>query len=441
MTDWGYLGSLAVLLVSLALNAVVLAYRWPRTPAVRRWIDRWQTKVTGRADWSWLGLWTLMIPLTALSLVNVVWQVGTLHCADDSLALLASGQAALHGQNPFMIAFCSRPSPDPIPYGLPAVGLNALAALSGSVAGIWVVWQLLALAIVPLVWKVAGVDRRYVAVLAATSVLYLPNIMTNIGVDNAIVPVSVLVMLSALEARRSWRRGWNRGVQGIAAILSVARFPALFPLLGSSAASGPGRWRQFTAVLGVFLGVVLVSYGLWGWDAISVVYLGEFSRNSGNTLNLLAVLVRQGWLLPSLASAAVQGGVLLALVVWVYYRAYSPRAACAIPLIGVMSLSQYLNFHFLVWLLPLVLLGSAVNAGLFAYAVVAAVDQVVTQQYLGMGLGIWWPYEALGVVLSVLLLYLLVRILRDEEARIRSAAVPPRPFVGAPDDRTSVPAR
>ena len=439
MIDWGYLGSLVVLLVSVVLNAVVLAYRWPRAPSVRRLVDRWQTKITGRADWSWLGIGTLMVPLTALTVANLVWQVGTLHCADDSLALLASGQAVLHGQNPFVISFCSRPSLDPIPYGLPAVGLNALAALSGSVAGIWVVWQLLALAVVPLVWKVAGADRRYVSVLAATSMLYLPNIMTNIGVDNAIVPVSVLLMLLALERRQSVRRGWNRGIQGIAAFLSVARFPALFPLLGASSASGPGRWRQFTAVLGVFLGAVLVSYALWGWDAVSVVYLGEFSRNSGNTLNLLAVLVRQGWLLPSLASAGVQGGVLLALVAWVYYRAYSPRAACALPLIGVMSLSQYLNYHFLVWLLPLVFLGSDVNAGLFAYAVVAAVDEVVAEQYLGMALGIWWPYEVLGIVLSGLLLYLLIRILRDEEARIRSAAVPPRRFLGLSDERMPPP--
>lgn len=422
MTDWGYLGSLTVLLVSVALNAIVLAYRSPRTPWVRRFVDRWRTRITGRADWNWLGLGTLMVPLIVLTVVNIVWQVGSLHCADDSLALLASGQAALHGQSPFLVSYCGRTVLDPIPYGLPAIGLNTLAAVSGSVAGVWVVWQLVALAVVPLVWAVAGADRRYVSVLAATSVLYLPNIMTNIGVDNAIVPLSVLLMLYAVGTRSSGRSGRSRGLQGIAAFLSAARFPALFPLLGTSASAGPGRWRRFTGVLGVFLGTVLVSYGLWGWDAISVVYLGEFSRNSGNTLNLLAVLVRQGWLLPSLVSAAVQGSVLLALVFWVYYRRYSVRVACAIPLVGIMLLSQYLNFHFLVWLLPLVLLGSAVNTGLFAYATAAAVDEVVTQQYLGMTLGVWWPYEVMGVVLSALLLYLLLRILRDEEARIRSAS-------------------
>lgn len=427
MTDWGYVGALAVLLLSLGLNGVVLAYRWSRTPGVRRFVDRWQRRVTGRPDWSWLGLGTLMVPLAALTLVNIIWQVGTLHCADDSLALLASGQAALHGHSPFLVSYCSRAGLDPIPYGLPAVGLNALAATSGSVAGVWIVWQVLALAVVPLLWSVAGADRRYVSVLAATSVLYLPTIVSNIGVDNAIVPVAVLLMLYALGPGASLHPRWNGWIQAGAAFLSAARFPALFPLLGASGATGPARGRRFAGVLGVFLGTVLLSYALWGWDAVSVVYLGQFSRHSGQTLNVLAVLVRQGWLHPSLGSAGVQGGALLALVGWVSYRGYSPRVACAVPLIGVMSLSQYLDFHFLVWLVPLILLGSAVNTGLFVYAIAAAVDEYLTQQYLGLALGIWWPYELFGVALSGILLYLLVRILHDEEARLRSAPVPPRP--------------
>ena len=430
MTDWGYLGSVAILLVAIALNGIVLAYRSPRTPGVRETVDRLRTRITGRSDWNWLDLRTIMVPVAILTVVNIVWQVGSLHCADDSLALLTSGQAALHGQNPFVVSYCSRPYLDPIPYGLPAVALNALGAVSGSVAGIWIVWQLFALAVVPLVWKVAGRDRRYVSVLAATSVLYLPNIMTNIGVDNAIVPISVLLMLYALGAGSRPPKRRDRGLEGVAAFLSAARFPALFPLLGSSASSGPARWRRFGGVLAVFLGAVLVSYLLWGWDAINIVYLGEFSRNSGDTLNLLAVLVHQGWLVPSLASAAVQGSLLLLLVFWVYYRRYSPRVACAVPLVGIMSLSQYLNFHFVVWLVPLLLLGAQVNRALFVYATVAAFDEVVTQQYLGMTLGIWWPYEALGVVLSAILLYLLVLVLRDEEARLRSTPAVPGPTPG-----------
>ena len=417
--DWGYVGSVTILLVSATLSGLVLAYRWPRTPGVRRFVDRAWTRLTGRTDWNGLGLGTILVPLVALTVVNIVWQVSTLRCADDSLALLTSGQAALHGQDPFAVTYCSLPYVDPIPYGMPAVALNALAATSGSVAGVWIVWQLVALAVVPLVWKVGGSDRRYLSVLTATSVLYLPNLMTNIGVDNAIVPVSMLLMLYALGAggRGSARRSW--GVSGIAAFLSVARFPAVFSLLGSSASAGPRRVRRFAGVLGVFAGTVLVSYGLWGWNAISVVYLGQFSRDSGNTLNFLAVLVRQGWLLPSLVSAAVQGGAMIALVLWVYYRRYSARAAVAIPMIGVMSLSQYLNFHFLLWLVPVLLLGTEANGVLFAYGLGAAVDEVVTQQYLGVALGLWWPYEVLGVALSGILLYLLALVFRNEERRLR----------------------
>lgn len=435
MIDLGYLGSVAILLASIALNGLVLAYRWPRVPGVRRTVDRLAQRVSGRSDWSWLRLGYLLLPIVLLTVANIVWQVGSLHCADDSLAIFASGQAALHGQNPFYISFCSQPPYD-IPYGLAAVTLDAIGAAAGTVAGIWIVWQLVALAVVPLVWSVGGKDRRYCSVLAATSVLYLPNIATNIGVDNAIVPVSVLVMLLAFETGVRGK-GW---LKGLAAFLSTARFPALFPLLGSSGAAGPARWRQFLGVLAVFLGSALLAYGLWGWDAISIVYLGQFSRLSGGTLNFFAVLLQQGWFLPSIASAGIQGGVLLVLVLLVTLRRYSVRPAVAIPLLGVMSLSQYLSFHFVIWIVPLVLLGPVVNLGLWAYGAGAAFDQFVAMQYLGYGLGIWWPYEVVGVALSILLLYLLVRILRDEERRRRSVD-PPRPAAsglpvpGGPSER------
>lgn len=416
MVDFGNLGSDLILALSAALNFLVLGYRWPRLPSVRRFFDRLQQRLTGRPDWSWLRLWHVMVPLLVVSAVNLGWQLSTVHCADDSLAIFASGRAVLTGHDPFQVTYCSRSSIDLIPYGLSQVALDGLAALSGTFAGVWVVWQLVALLVVPLVWAVAGDDRRYVAVLAATSVLYLPNIATNIGVDNAIVPVAVLLMLYALGTRGG-RGFW---FQGVAAFLSTARFPALFPLLGASAPLGRHRWKSLVVVVGVFVGSVLVSYALWGWDAIGVVYLDQFSRLSGGTLNLFAVLLQQGWLLPSLVSAGVQGGLLLALVVFVHARGYSPRAACVVPLLGVMSLSQYLNFHFAVWIVPAVLLGASVNFWLFVYGVTAALDESVAEWYLGRSLGIWWPYELLGVALSIVLVYLLILIVRDEEVRLRT---------------------
>jgi hypothetical protein len=421
VVDLGFLGSVAILLVAAVLNAIVLAYRWRGTAGLRRWIDRWQARLTGKTDWSWLRLSTLMVPLVALTIVNIVWQVGTLHCADDSLAIFASGRAALHGQNPFQVSYCNEPFLENIPYGLAAVSLNALGALAGSVAGIWIVWQLVALAVVPLVWEVAGPARRYVAVLAATSVLYLPNIATNIGVDNAIVPVSVLLMLYALQRSDRSNVGWK----ALAAFLSTARFPALFPLLGSSGATRE-RVRQFVGVLAVFLAAALLSYALWGWDAISIVYLGQFSRVSGGTLNFFAVLLEQGWLLPSLVSAAIQGGVVVALALYVALRRYRARAAVAVPLLGVMLLSQYLNFHFVVWIVPLVLLGFELNVWLFVYGIGAAFDETVTERYFGMTLGLWGPYEIMGILLSAVLVYMLYLVIRDEEARLRTEREDPR---------------
>jgi len=415
MSGLGFSASIVLLVASFVLNALVLAYRWPRLPSVRRRIDALQQRLTRRPDWTWLRLEHILLPLVVLAGVNVLWQVSTLHCGDDSLALLASGQAVLHGQNPFVVDYCGYTA-HPIPYGLPAVLLNTLGAIGDHVAGIWIVWEAVALAVVPLVWLVAGEDRRYLTVLAATSVVYLPNLATDIGLDNAIVPVAVLAMLYALEVARR-RRGWY---VGLAAFLSTARFPAVFPLLGAAGADRRARVRGLAIVIGVFAATVAVSYLLWGWDAIGIVYLGQFSRTSGGSLNFFAVLLVEGWYPPTLASAALQGAALLALVAWVSARGYSTRAASAIPILGVLLLSQYTNFHFFVWLVPLFLLGPSVRAWLLLLGTGAALDTILAGQYLGETLGVWWPYELAGIVLTALLLYLLLRIALDEEARRRS---------------------
>ncbi|MGP8129990.1 MAG: hypothetical protein ACLQHA_03170 [Thermoplasmata archaeon] len=416
MSAIGFAGSLLVLVASFALSFLVLAYRSRPFPSVRRAIDRWQRWATGRSDWSWLRLWHIMVPLALVTAVNIFWNVTAAHCSDDSFAILASGQAALNGHDPFSVTFCSHATSTVIPYGLAAVSLNALGALSGTILGIWVVWQLLALAVVPLVWSIAGEARRYVSVLAATSVLYLPNIATNLGVENVIVAVSVLLMLYAIEAAR---RGGTL-LQGLAAFLSTARFPALFPLLGSSASQGRRRWLQVVLVLGVFLGAVALSFALWGRDAVQVVYLGQFARANSESLNLFALLIHEGWVQPSLTLAAVQGGGLLLLVLFVNVRRYSPFASVAVPLVGVMIFSQYLNYHFVAWLIPLVLLGVSVNWWLFAFAGVAALNENLFYWYLALDRGVWWPYELCGILLMALLIGMLVVIVRDEEVRLRS---------------------
>ncbi len=422
MTTIGLAGSTLVFLVSFTLSFLVLAYRSSYFPSVRRGVDRFRELLTGRNDWSWLRLWHLMVPLAALTLANVVWNVTWAHCSDDSFAILASGTAALHGHDPFSVAFCGHGYATSIPYGLAEVSLDALGALAGSIVGIWLVWQLFALAVVPLVWRIAGEDRRYLGVLAGTSVLYLPNIATNLGVENMVVAVSVLLMLFALQV--PGRRGTL--LQGVAAFFSTARFPAVFPLLGSSASRGRHRVVSLAIVVGVFLGAAALGWALWGWDAIQVVYLGQFARANSESLNLFALLIHEGWFQPSLSAAVVQGAALLALVLFVHVRGYSSRAAVAVPLLGVMIFSQYLNYHFLAWLIPLVLLGASVNWGLLLYASVAAVNENVLYWYLALGRNIWWPYELSGVLLLAILLFLLVIIVRSEEVRRRSA-LPERP--------------
>jgi hypothetical protein len=416
MAAIGFAGSTLVFVASFALSFVVIAYRSPSFPRLRTAVDRLQRRLTGRADWSWLRLWHILVPVAIISLANAGWNISMAHCSDDSFAILASGQAALQGHDPFWVAFCGHATATSIPYGLAEVTMDAIGALAGSIVGIWVVWQLFALAVVPLVWKIAGEARRYVTVLVATSVLYLPNIATNLGVENMVVAVSVLLMLYALTLPR--REGTVGKVA--AAFFSTARFPALFPILGSSASQGRRRWRDLALVLGIFLGAAALSWALWGWDAIQVVYLGQFARANSESGNLFALLIHEGWVQPSLVVAAIQGGGLLLFVLFVHVRGYSPLASCAVPLLGVMMLSQYLNYHFVAWLIPLLLLGATVNWWLLAFGAVAAVNESFLYWYLALDRGVWWPYELGGIVMLAILIGILVLIVREEEARLRS---------------------
>ena len=408
----------------LTVNFLVLAYRSARFPRLRSGIDRANFRLTGRTDWDWLTLWHLMGFLLLVGAISTLWNLSTIHCSNDAYALFASGQAALRGGNPFSVAFCGGTAPEQVPYGLAAVSLNALGALTGSVVGVWLVWEVVALSVVPLVWAAGGANRRYLSVLVATSILYLPNITNNIGgLENSIVPVSVLLMLGALGGAG----GLGRSAQGIAAFLSTGRFPAIFPLLGQSSGGSRSRGTELLLVLGVFLGSALFAYVLWGGDALQVVYLGQFARNSAESLNLFALLVQEGWVRPSLVVAALQGAALVALLVGVRWRGYSREGSAGILLVGVVLLSQYLNYHFTEWLIPLLLLGATVNWWLLAVGTLMVFDENIAYWYLALNRGVWWPYELLGVVITVLLLGLLVRVVRSEEARRSGTDVSPLP--------------
>jgi len=424
MAAVGTVGPILFFVASFGANALVLAYRWEKTPTVRRAVDRLRGRLLGRDEWSWLRLRHLMAPLGLVAVVNLAWSLSGTQCSSDALALLASGTATLHGQDPFQVAACGFPNPDPIPYGAAAIVLDAAGALSGSVAGVWLVWQLLALGVVPLVWAVGGDDRRYLSVLAATSVLYLPNLATRIdGPENAIVPIAALLGMYAVRVP-GWR---GRAVEGVSAFLSTARLPAVFPLLASSFPRARRSWSLPAIAVVVFAGAATACYALWGWTFVRVVYLNQFARGRPQSFNLFDLLFRQGLVHPSVALTAGQGVGLLVIVSLVTWRRYSPEVASGIVLVGVMLLTQYAMLHFDLWLVPLLLLGAAVNRALLLYGGLWYLDANVAMGYLGPSRGVWWPTELLGIALTGVLLYLLVRLARDGERRAHDAREVARP--------------
>ena len=423
MVTAGTLGAILLFAASFAANGVVLAYRWARTPYVRTIVDGWARRLTGRGGWSWLKLWHILAAAAAVAAVNLVWSVPGNQCSLDSLALYASGSAALHGHDPFLVNACGFPNPDPIPYGGAAVLLDSLGALAGSVLGVWIVWQFIALGVILLVWNLGGTDRRYLSVLTLTSVLFLPNFATRIdGPENTVVGISVLLMLCSLRST-GWRgKAWG----SLAAFLSTARFSAFPPTLAATLTPKGGSRSIAVLAVGVFVATAGVCYEIWGWVALKVVYLDQFTRVPAQSFNAFDLLLRQGWVHPSLALAAIQGGALVALMVVTTLRGYSPLGAACLVLVGVMLTTQYALLHFDAWLIPLVLLGPRVNRALLVYGGLWYLDANIAIGYLGATRGVWWPTELLGVVLAAILAYLVIRIILDEESmRQRS------PFAGA----------
>ena len=426
MVSLGTLGATALFVASLCGNALVLAYRWPRLPSIRRVVDRLRFVLTGRPDWGWLRLRHLLFVAGALVLANLVWMIPGSQCSLDPIALYASGRAVLHGQTPFLVNACGFPSPDPIPYGGAAVLLDTVGALLGLVVGVWIVWQLVALAVIPLVWRLGGEDRRYVGMLALTSVLYLPNLATRIdGQENVVVGLSVLLVLASLGTVGARRSVWA----GVGAFLGTARFPAFPPLLAATLTRGGGSRRLFALVVGVGAATTAACYALWGWVFVRVVYLDQFTRVPAQSFNEFDLLLRQGWVHPSIALAATQGVALVAVVAVAAGRGYSPLGAAALTLVAVMLTTQYAMMHFDVWLLPLILLGASVNRALLLYGALWYLDAQVAIGYLGVERGLWWPAELVGVALAATLVYVLVVIVRQEE-RGRSRPLPSGPAAG-----------
>jgi hypothetical protein len=407
--------------VLVAVGAAGLGVLWwptrTRTPPTR--LDRIAADL-GR----YLGDWRILALVAAVVYVSVATydlEAGLYGCShaagpSDALAYFESGHAFLTGGNPFVVSNCG--SSVSIPYGMSVILVNAIGSLGG-VPGVVLLWGAVAIAILPLTAWVAGPDRRYVVLVVATSLLFLPLVVSQIdGASNLLVPVAVLLTLGL--ARRG---GVLAGAIGGA--LASGRFPSLFPTVGASGRFARPFASGFVAIA-VFAGVTGVTYLAYGRAFLDAVFAGEFGRRSFS-LNLYGVLIQQGWLPGGDWVAAVQAALTIALVVVVFFRARTALGGAAITLTGVLLLSQFLSFNILAWILPVALLGTRARWWLWGIGVLGTVDYTLGYSWAAVQLGIWWPYEAMDVVLTLLLVGLFLDMWRADGAAASSGGRTPEP--------------
>jgi len=416
---WGSgFASPPVLALYITILAVLgLLVLWYDAPDHVRWrarARRWATRLSGDSDLSWIDARLLTALAAGSFAVGAVMNaaLGAYACSpagpSDLTTLFTSGQEFLRGGNPFTITACGV-SGNPVPAGMASVLLDALGSLGGEV-GILVVWGAVSVALIPLVWALAGGSRVVTTVWVLVSFLYLPVVAVQVdGASLAIVPLAVLLVLYL--ARRGWR--WAAAFGGF---LATGRFPALFPILGATGRAGPRRTAAFAGVLGVFAVVSLATFSVYGSDFTGPVFFLQFARGDFS-LNYWGVLEGGGWLAPSTAVTVVQALLTIVLVgvTWVWAR--STVGAVAVVLTGIVLLAQYLSFTALVFLLPVALLGPRARWWLWAIGLVAISNYILAIQSLASVGGSVLPSYALDLVLTGLLVGLLVDLFRTELAR------------------------
>jgi hypothetical protein len=402
----------------VVVGAAGLLVLWWRTQAgsSKTRLSRFASDV-GR----YVGDWRILALVAAVVYVGVTTynlELGLYGCAraagpSDALAYYESGRAFLSGGNPFVVSNCG--GSVSIPYGLSVVLVNALGSLAG-LPGVVLLWGAVAIAILPLTAWVAGPDRRYVVLVVATSLLFLPLVVSQIdGASNLLVPVVVLLTLAI--ARRG---GPLAGAVGGA--LASGRFPSLFPTVGASGRFTRPLLSGFVAIA-AFAAVTGATYAAYGRTFLDIVFTGEIGRHSFS-LNVYGVLLQQGWLPSGDLVPAIQAVLTIALVVVVFFRARTALGGAAITLTGVLLLSQFLSFNILSWILPVALLGARPRWWLWGIGALGTLDYTLGYSWAAVDLGIWWPYELMDVVLTVLLIGLFVDAWRADRANAPDVAAP-----------------
>lgn len=382
---------------------MVVLYGWSGVPGFKGWVDRNLVgPLRGISRWPWD--WRIVALVLGIVFVAAAFvQSGPIGCStgeDDTLALLQSGRNFLSGANPFVTFQCGHSVP--VPYGVASVLLDALGSLGGRV-GIWLVWNLLALLLIPLTWLLAGPQRWYAMIFVATSMLFAPLVIGSIqGGHSAIVPVAALLGIW-LALRRSPLAG------GVAGFLSTVKFPSLFPFWGGLAGTGRERWRGLVLSLVVF-GVLSVLVGLlWGGSVYSLLFTQQLAR-ADLSINEFGALIPMHAMPPSFVLEAIQGVALLAALAFVHVRKWPAVPAVALLTVVVGLVAQRFTPAFMIWLLPVALMGPAYARWLFAVGVVGEVNGTLALPECMHG-GACALSEGLGALFGLLLLALLVLIL------------------------------
>jgi len=417
----------AEVIVFGALGLAVLAYDLGVPRSWRSAAARIAARITGRSDWSWIDapLLTAVAAAAFAAVGAVSWASGAYGCSpgggpSDLLTLTTSGQAFLHGGDPFSITACHSGG-NPVPAGLASVLLSAVGSLGGE-AGVLAVWGAVSVAIVPLLWSLGG-DRRAVAtVFVLVSLLYLPIVAVQVdGASLALVPLTVLLVLYLS------RRGWPRAA-AIGGFLATGRFPAIFPVLAVTGRAGPRRFLSAgvaVAVFGLFTGL---TYAAYREQFAGPVFWLQFGR-SHLALTYWAILQGAGWVEPSRALTVVQALLILGAVGGTWLGGRTELGTVSIVLVVTILLAQFLSFTELVFLLPVALVGPRARTWLWGIGVVAATNYLIALRSLrDLGRPMLLSY-GLDVLLSALLLGLLVDLVVRER---RGPVAPESPSEGAP---------
>jgi hypothetical protein len=414
---WGVFGALS------ALNLLVLLYRTERGARIRPRVLRVLRQLSGRSDLEWLDWQPILVAATiafaAVSAYGIL--SGQYGChppgVSDPIGALNQGKAFWAGTNPFYVTDCG--GHIEVPYGLASVLLDAIGSLGG-LPGIYAVWGVVALAIIPLTWAVAGPDRRYVLIFVGTSVLLVPLVSSQIdGATNAIVPTTVLLSLYLAE------RSELLGV-AVGGFLSTAKFPNLLPILGETGAFRRRRYLSFAVGAAVFAGVTALTYAVWGHAFFDPVFLNQLGRRSFS-LNLYGIFLLSNTLPAGLGIEVFQGVLIVALLAAVFFLVRSPIVAASIMLVGFALITPFLSFNILVWLLPVALVGARARWWLWGVAFVGSLDYDLALNVWAWDDGVGWPSMVFDVVVTALLLGLFVELWRGELAARRASPASPSP--------------